>query len=462
MKKHQTLIALKPVFAPAGILAVSAAIAIAIIFPSLQAFAGSLQYTGSSSYVNPIVTCGYAYNGWSIDEIDTNTCDDFTCDASNNGRGCQIITETGTVPSGSIGCDNSTGCAGGGMYDHVCRVDSYTCVHQTCTPNSSCAANTCNTGTCSDSCGNVYAGTKDCSVPCTASNSCGQSNSGTMVNGVCSASAPANPAGYGNSCSSGANSCGMVNYGSIQCNGTCSASTPSNSLCPTQPTCVSYQGQSCSASNSCGNQTNYGTYQCNGSCSASTPSDSSCPAAPSPSVSCTASATSVSVGGSVTYSANPADGASSPYTWTAGDGGSYGSASTATRTFSTAGTYAMNVRGTNTSTSYCPNVTVTSAAGGWCTSATPALSITAGATRVKMGQSTTISWSASGVNGQNASCTVTGPGVAWTSAVSASPSCSVPSSSSSATITGQSTYTLTCGSQSKSVTVNVIPNFTEF
>ncbi|HEY1042221.1 MAG TPA: CARDB domain-containing protein, partial [Candidatus Paceibacterota bacterium] len=62
-----------------------------------------------------------------------------------------------------------------------------------------------------------------------------------------------------------------------------------------------------------------------------------------PALSCSVSQASVTPGGSVTYSANPSGGASGPYTWTAADGGSYGTGSTASRTFSTPGTYAMNV-----------------------------------------------------------------------------------------------------------------------
>ena len=65
---------------------------------------------------------------------------------------------------------------------------------------------------------------------CTSSaNSCGQTNSGTIqCNGSCSASTPANPAGYGNACTSAANACGQTSSGTIQCDGSCSASTPAN------------------------------------------------------------------------------------------------------------------------------------------------------------------------------------------------------------------------------------------
>lgn len=180
--------------------------------------------------------------------------------------------------------------------------------------------------------------------------------------------------------------------------------------------------------------------------------------AESPTVSCSVSATSVPPGGSVTYNANPAGGASAPFTWTASDGASVGTGATVTRTFSTPGTYAMNVRASGTSVSYCPNVSVTA---NWCTAGTPDLTITATPTRVRAGQQVTLAWSASGVNGQNATCTVSGPGVSWSSAVSASPQCSA-SGSANPSINTQSTYTLTCAGVSESTTVNVIPSFQEF
>jgi hypothetical protein len=97
----------------------------------------------------------------------------------------------------------------------------------------------------------------------------------------------------------------------------------------------------------------------------------------------------------------------------------------------------------------------------WCTNAATNLSITATPARVRQGQTTSLSWSASGVNGQDATCSVTGPGVSWSTPVTASPSCGA-SGGATPTITTQSTYTLTCGNQTQSVTVNVVPNFDEF
>ena len=105
---------------------------------------------------------------------------------------------------------------------------------------------------------------------CTSgANSCGQTNSGTIdCSGNCNASTPANPSGYGSACSSAVNTCGQANSGAIDCNGACNASTPSN---------PSGYGSACvSAGNFCG-QTNSGTGTCSGTCSASTPPDSGCP-----------------------------------------------------------------------------------------------------------------------------------------------------------------------------------------
>ena len=102
---------------------------------------------------------------------------------------------------------------------------------------------------------------------CTApANACGVTN-GTVVNGNCAA--PGLPAGYGNSCSGGANICGMRNNnGTIGCSGSCiGATTPSNTLC----SCTS-------AANSCG-MTTSGFYNAAGTaCTATAPSEASCAA----------------------------------------------------------------------------------------------------------------------------------------------------------------------------------------
>jgi len=181
-------------------------------------------------------------------------------------------------------------------------------------------------------------------------------------------------------------------------------------------------------------------------------------AAPNPQLSCNVSSTSITPGQSVTYNANPSGGATGPYTWVASDGGSHGSASTVSRTLTTPGIYSMNVDTSSTAVSYGPNVSVTAT---WCTNSSTVLSIAATPNRVRAGQSVALTWSADGLNGEGATCSVSGPGVSWSSAVAAAPVCTA-SGSANPTINTQSTYTLTCGSQTKSVTVNVIPNFQEF
>ncbi len=144
---------------------------------------------------------------------------------------------------------------------------------------------------------------------CTSANACGQTNTGIIENGVCTASAPANPPGYGGACT-GVNSCGQSypdqttctfvktpymgntfwctsggytigadgncytctttnpGAGTIQCNGSCSGATP--------PLPSGYGSACTSTANACG-QTNSGTITCSGSCNASAPSNSSCP-----------------------------------------------------------------------------------------------------------------------------------------------------------------------------------------
>ncbi len=97
----------------------------------------------------------------------------------------------------------------------------------------------------------------------------------------------------------------------------------------------------------------------------------------------------------------------------------------------------------------------------WCTAGTATLEITAVPNRVRARNAVDLRWSASGVRGEGTLCRVTGPGVSWSQPVSLAPSCSA-SGSARPTIYTQSTYTLTCGPDSKSVTVNVVPNFQEF
>jgi len=94
---------------------------------------------------------------------------------------------------------------------------------------------------------------------CTSlANACGVINTGTIgCNGTCSATIPANPIGYGTSCISPANSCGKTSAGIIGCTGTCTAVVPANP--------IGY-GTSCvSPANSCG-MTSTGILGCEQTC----------------------------------------------------------------------------------------------------------------------------------------------------------------------------------------------------
>ncbi|CAN5718421.1 hypothetical protein BH11PAT2_BH11PAT2_08240 [soil metagenome] len=173
-------------------------------------------------------------------------------------------------------------------------------------------------------------------------------------------------------------------------------------------------------------------------------------------LSCTASATSVTIPGSVTYTAS---GASAPYTWTASDNvGSYGTASTASRNYTVAGNYGMTVSKGGYTSGNCPVV----AAGVAPSCSGTAATISASPNRIRANQPTTLTYSASQVN---TSCTISGPGVSQT--ISAT-SCSIPGNGGTIgvpanTITTQATYTITCdGTVYPPAIVNVVPAFQEF
>ncbi len=104
-------------------------------------------------------------------------------------------------------------------------------------------------------------------------------------------------------------------------------------------------------------------------------------------------------------------------------------------------TYGLTCDGTNF---LFPSVTVLS----------PQVSISADPARVRTGNTSTISWSATEVD----SCTITGPGLT----PNPRSDFSAVTTSQPVTISTQSTYTITCDSLSDSVTVNIIPVFDEF
>lgn len=172
-------------------------------------------------------------------------------------------------------------------------------------------------------------------------------------------------------------------------------------------------------------------------------------------VSCTVNNENPALGESVTYTATPVYGATGPYIWTASDGATgLGTGSTATRSFSTAGTYGMSVSATGAlSSGFCPNVT----AGNACSN--PEATLSASPNRVKQDVPTqvTFSYRATGAS----SCTLTGPDVNQTYTAN---ECTVSAGTHNATltITTQGVYTLTCDGDEAKAVVNVIPKFNEF
>lgn len=168
-------------------------------------------------------------------------------------------------------------------------------------------------------------------------------------------------------------------------------------------------------------------------------------------LSCNVSPSSLPAGGgTVTYTAS---GASAPYSWDDAIGGSYGTGASVTRIVSGSGTYAMTVSKSGYTAGNCPMVTV-----GTPSCGTANVSITANPDRVRSGQTSTVSWSATGVD---SSCTISGPGVNQTVPGA---SCVIPNGSANPTITAQSVYTISCdgGERTAQVIVNLIPRFIEF
>jgi hypothetical protein len=174
--------------------------------------------------------------------------------------------------------------------------------------------------------------------------------------------------------------------------------------------------------------------------------------APTGVLSCAVSNTNPPPNTSVTYTVTPSNGATGPYTWNDTQGGSYGSGASVNRLIPGAGPYVMFVSGQNVASQpvACPAVS------GTCPN--PTATISASPTRVREGETATITWSASGVD---TSCTITGPGVSQTIPGG---SCVIPNGSATPVVTTQSVYRITCdgGESTAEAIVNVIPRFTEF
>ena len=172
-------------------------------------------------------------------------------------------------------------------------------------------------------------------------------------------------------------------------------------------------------------------------------------------LSCAASPTTITAGGSTTWTASPSG--LGTYTWTPSEppgAASTGKGNTLNRTYSSAGTYAMSVSAGGATASCSNNVTVSAVA---CGASTP--TITASPTRVQAGGTSVLTVSASGVD---TTCVVSGPGVSRT--ISGS-SCLVPSTTiTTGQITSLSTFTISCdsGESSAQVLVNVVPKIQEF
>ncbi len=141
-------------------------------------------------------------------------------------------------------------------------------------------------------------------------------------------------------------------------------------------------------------------------------------------------------------------GDTTPLSWSCGTSGTSSGVN-----FSTGGAPSGSV---NVSPSVTTNYTVNCPAGGTdgetVTVYSPALTFSVQPTRIKSGNSATVTWSATGVT----SCTVLGPNVSATG---------LTGSRSTGALTQQSIYTLTCtspgGSVSSSATVNITPIFQE-
>ncbi len=161
---------------------------------------------------------------------------------------------------------------------------------------------------------------------------------------------------------------------------------------------------------------------------------------PIPTASLSASPTEVAVGGSATLAWNSTNATSCAGTGFSTGGAPSGSASTGSLT--TVGPHNYQVVCSGPGGTSAPSFATVEVL-------PPNVTINADPARVvSSGNSTTISWSATGVN----SCTVTGPGVSTTTS----------SGSQAVTVSAQSTYTITCDSLSDSVTVNITSDFDEF
>ena len=155
-------------------------------------------------------------------------------------------------------------------------------------------------------------------------------------------------------------------------------------------------------------------------------------------------------------SVSPTDTVPATLTWSStnattitGGGFSTGNKPSGTASISTAGPYTLTCTGPGGSDSSSVN------AGGACL--VPEVSITASATRIQKGSTVDITYSATGAA---SACIVSGPGAPG----SITPDkCAIPSATfTTPALSTQATYTITCGSATDSVIVNVVPDYSEF
>lgn len=176
-----------------------------------------------------------------------------------------------------------------------------------------------------------------------------------------------------------------------------------------------------------------------------------------PSVSCSRSpsGSNVPTGQLMTFTATPSGGAGPPYTFKDGAGVPLqsGNSNVYQATYSIPGNYTVKVNATGAAAvAFCDTAfTVDPACG--------ALSMTLDVpSRVKANTSFNGTWSATGVTG---SCQVTGSDGYVGPVVSAS-SCNVAANTFTRSITGQTTYTLTCDGTPLPKVVNILPVFETF
>lgn len=372
----------------------------------------------------------------------------FSCGPSTVGRGCSTL-----VCSGTGGGDAAY------FYTH-----SYVCQYTppatpVCTPDTSCAANTCSTDTCtataSDCSQYQIGGTKNCTIPCQASNSCGQTNYGTIVNGSCSVSAPSEsgcPVPPDPACSNGSAgpypSCPLP---PPTCSNGSSGPYPSCPLPP--PTCSNGSAgpyPSCPLPDpdpTCADSGQLGTYP-------------DCYAPPvggggTVSVSLTANPTSITSGNSSTLTWSSSNASSCT-----GGGFSTGGATSGTRSVSPTSNTTYTVSCTNGSSTDTDDATIT-VSGGACSGAGPT-SITASPNRVQAGVGTPVTLSWTGSNIASAQCVVTNLETSASVKTTTVSSCGMSDSTIVPAVTTQTTFRLTCGTIVKDVVVNVVPRYEEF